>query len=86
MNKQSLMDSLLVGPRATDGKDPLRDLPIGGRRSRREAKPVNLYEVQLLDAFRKWMKCPTTPRTLETLSGLMRGHEIRAYNGMAKNK
>ena len=88
MNKENraLIDALPVGPRVTDGKDPMRDLHIGGRRLRPAAIPVDPYEAQLLRVFRSWMKHPTTPQTLETLSGLMLAHEIRTYNTLAKTK
>lgn len=86
MSKQSLIDSLPVGSQATDGKDPMRDLHIGGRRIRPAAIPEDPYEAQLLRVFRSWMKHPTTPQTLETLSGLMLEHEVRTFNTLAKTK
>lgn len=88
MNKenQALLDALPVGPRVTDGKDPMRDLPVGGRRIRPVSKPVDPYEAQLLRVFHNWMSRPTAPTTLETLSGLMLAHEIRSYNTVAKAK
>lgn len=87
MNKQSLIDSLPVGPRVTDGKDPMRDLSIvGGRRPRPVAKPDDADEIQLARVFRSWMKHPTTPQSLKTLSAMMLAHEIRAYNAASKTK
>ena len=84
MNKKSLIDSLPVGPRTTDGKDPMRDLPIGGRRHRPVAKPVVDHERKLLAIFRVWMKHPTAVKPLEALSSQMLAHEIRAHNAAAK--
>jgi hypothetical protein len=86
MNKQTLLDSIPVGSRVTDGKDPMRDLPIGGRRPRPAAKQEDPYEAQLIRVLRTWMKNPAAPQTLETLSGLMLAHEIRSYNTVAKPK
>lgn len=86
MSKQSLIDSLPVGSQVTDGKDPMRDLPIGGRRPYTPAQQEDPYEAQMVRALRTWMKNPTAPSTLEILSKLMLAHEIRAYNTMAQTK
>jgi hypothetical protein len=82
MSKQSLIDSLPVGPRVTDGKDPMRDLPVGGRRP--TPTPLEEHERRLLTIFRVWMKHPTAVKPLETLSEMMLAHEIRAHNVKAQ--
>jgi hypothetical protein len=80
MSRQSLIDSLPVGPLANDGKDPMRDLPIKARRTRAVDQGADEHERQLLWAFTRWMKYPTKRCAREDLSHLMLAHEIRAYN------
>ena len=87
MSRQALIDSLPVGPQVTDGKDPMRDLPIHARPIRPilpVTKADNEDERQLLRAFGRWIKHPTKPDALEALSHLMVAHEIRAYTGLKR--
>lgn len=83
MTRKSLIDSLSTTPIATDGKDPMRDLPIGGRRHR-PAPVLDEHDRQLLAAFQAWMKWPKESMYRERVSSLMAVHEARAYMAGAK--
>jgi hypothetical protein len=83
MTRKSLIDSLFQTPAATDGKDPMRDLPIGGRRHR-PAPVLDEHERKLLAAFQAWMKWPKESTYRERVSSLMAAHEARAFMAGAK--
>lgn len=86
MTKKELLDSLPVGPRATDGKDPMRDLSVGPRPRYKTLKPVDENERLLLETFHTWMKRPTQESRLVILADLMLAHEIRAFIAKAEAK
>ena len=79
MTRKVLLDSITTKTPVTDGKDPLRDLPIGGRRHRPAPPVLNENERNLLMAFQTWMKWPKESMYRERVSSLMDAHEVRTY-------